>query len=260
MSDPYSWIAGQSPGARAEVRISGKGERKNVHYAFIPQADPAAVAAWGAAPLSYGNAAALASRVDNEDRVTWSQVRRVTYELQDLADVIPTHWQGSNWYTHWLSDTAVDISLESPVLNEAGQPEVSAGLQRFYTRSRDIGASDLSDGRNGIPSKDWFYGAYSAELDEDFPSGSDDFKGYEGQGTDSLGYSRGAASGRYDSHGAYWWQHDFFVHSGGIVDADTREDGRWLAGAWYAPENGGFDGRWVQLFDDRPGAESALSG
>ena len=256
VTDPYSWIAARSPGAKAEVAISGKDERKNVHYAFIPQADPAAVSAWGAVPLRYANAAGLATGIDNEDSLTWSQVRRVTYELQDLADVGPTHWQGSNWYTHWLSTTAVDITLESPVLNETGQAEVSTGRQRFYTRSRDIGASDLTDGRNGIPSKNWFYGAYSAELDEDFPSGSDDFKGYEGKGTDSAGYSRGLASGRLDSHGAYWWQHDFFVHSGAIVDADTREAGTWLRGNWYRPENGGFDGRWVQLFDDRPGAES----
>lgn len=255
VADPYSWIAGQSPGAGAEVRVSGKSERKNLHYAFVPQASSAAVSAWRATPVTYGSAAALASRVDNEDRVSWSAVKRVTYELQDLADVIPTHWQQSNWYTHWLSAESVDISLESPVLNEAGQPEVSTGLQRFYTRSRDVGASDLTDGRNGIPSKNWFFGAYSAEQDEDFPSGSDDFKAYEGQGTDSFGRTRGMASGRLDSHGAYWWQHDFFVHSGGMDSAETREAGKWLVGAWYTPENGGFDGRWVQLFDDRPGAQ-----
>jgi hypothetical protein len=31
----------------------------------------------------------------------------------------------------------------------------------------------------------------------------------------------------------------------------------WLRGAWYTAANGGFDGRWVQLFDDRPSYEAA---
>lgn len=255
VTNSYATIAAQSPAAKAEVNISGKGEKKNLHYVFVPQADPAAVGAWGAQSLRFGNAAALAARADNETTVTWGQTKRLTYELQDLADIVPTHWAGTNWYANWLSGTAVDIELESPIVDEAGQPVVGTGRQRFYTQSRDSGASDLSDGRDGVPSKNWFYGAYSAEQDEDWPSGSDDFTGYEGQGTDSAGLTRGAASGRYDSHGSYWWQHDFFVHGGGIVDADTREDGRWLVGAWYTAANGGFDGRWVQLFDDRPGAE-----
>jgi hypothetical protein len=258
VTNPYATVAGQSPSAKAEVNVSGKDEKKSVHYVFVPQASAGAVAAWGARPLTYANAGSQASRIDNEDKVTWAQAKRLTYELQDLADIIPTHWQGANWPRHWLSDEAVDITLESPVVNEAGQAEVSTGRQRFYTRSRDAGSSSLTDGRNGIPSKSWFYGAYSAELDEDFPSGSDDFKGFAGGGTDSYGYSRGLASGRLDSHGQYWWQHDFFVHSGAIDSAETREAGRWLPGAWYTAENGGFDGRWVQLFDDRPGAEAAI--
>jgi hypothetical protein len=67
------------------------------------------------------------------------------------------------------------------------------------------------------------------------------------------------ASGRYDSPNSYWWQHDFFVHDGTVdADSSSRENGQWLRGAWYAPENGGFDGRWVQLFDDRPGLEPTI--
>jgi hypothetical protein len=256
VTNPYSWVAGQASTAKAEVNISGKDEKKNVHYVFVPQADSSAVAAWRAQPLRWSTAAALASRLDNEDKATWGSTKRITYELQDLADVIPTHWSGGNWATHWLSSTQVDILLESAVTNEAGQVEVPAGRQRFYTQSRDLGASSLTDGRDGIPSKGWLYGSYSGELDEDLVSGGDDFKGFEGQGTDSLGRTRQAASGRYDSPGAYWWQHDFFVHSGEHDGADTREAGVWLPGDWWRPENGGFDGRWTQLFDDRPGAES----
>ncbi|HYC88958.1 MAG TPA: hypothetical protein VEO54_07085 [Thermoanaerobaculia bacterium] len=42
-----------------------------------------------------------------------------------------------------------------------------------------------------------------------------------------------------------------------INSADTREEGMWLRGAWYTAANGGSDGRWVQLFDDRPAYEAS---
>ncbi len=257
VKNAYSWIAGQvSSSASAEVNISSADSKKNVHYVFVPEEATSAVETWNAKPITYSTASGLASRVDNGNTIPWYQVKRLTYELQDLADIIPTHWQNSAWYIHWLSDDYSDILLESPVINEAGQAEVSTGLQRFYARSRDSGKSDLTDGREGITSKNWLYGAYSAETDPETPSGSDDFKGFEGLGTDSYGYSRGAASGYYNSHNSFWWQHDFFVHSGVVNSSDTREEGIWLRDAWYSAANGGFDGRWVQLFDDRPTYEA----
>ncbi len=255
VKNTYSWVASQAATASAQVNISSKDSKKNVHYVFVPEGSPAAIDAWRAQPLSYATASALASRVDNGDTVRWNQVKRITYELQDLADIIPTHWQYNAWSVNWLSSDSADIWLESPVTGETGQAEVSAGLQRFYTQSRDVGNSNLTDGREGILSKNWYFGAYSAEINPEYPSGSDDFKGFEGLGTDSYGRTRGAASGDYASHGAYWWQHDYFVHAGTILDDDTREVGAWLVGPWYTAANGGFDGRWVQLFEDRPGLE-----
>jgi hypothetical protein len=248
-------------GSRAEVNINQKDEKKNVHYVFVPEGSQSAVDSWGAKPLNYANASSSASRADNGDTVSWSQVKRITYELQDIADIFPTHWQNNAWYIHWLANEWKDVLLESPIINEAGQAEVSTGLQRFYVTSRDIGKSSLTDGRNGVPDKNWFYGSYSAELDSDFSWTQldythDDFQGFEGLGLDSYGYSRGAASGYYNSHNAFWWQHDYFVHSGVINSANTREEGMWLRGAWYMAANGGFDGRWVQLFDDRPEYEA----
>ncbi len=249
---PWSTVASRMEStSKAEVDINNDNE-KNVHYAFVPEGSSAAVAAWRAQPVTPSTAYSLASKVDNGTAVSWWATKRVTYELQDLADVIPTHWQHSNWYTHWLSSKSSDVLLETPVISETGVAEVSAGLQRFYTASRDSGRSDLTDGREGILSKRWFYGAYSGEENADEISGSDDFGGYEGLGIDSTGRSRGAASGDYASHNNYWRQHDFFVHTGVVDTADHREAGIWLTGQWYTPENGGFDGRWVQLFDDRP--------
>jgi hypothetical protein len=256
VTNTYSSIASQmSSAGKAEVNVNNKDEKKNVHYVFVPEGSSAAVSAWGAKPLNYTVASTLYSGVDNGDTVYWSRAKRVTYELQDIADILPTHWQNSAWYKHWLDDTTVDVLLESPILNEAGQSEVSSGMQVFYARSRDSGSSDLTDGRDGYPDKHWLFGSYSAELNRNCTDDAAGFPAYEGSGLDSYGRSRGAASGYYNSHGAYWWQHDFFAHSGVINSSTSAEGGMWLVGPWYTAASGGFDGRWVQLFDDRPGQE-----
>ncbi|ROP40976.1 hypothetical protein [Saccharothrix texasensis] len=249
VTDTWASVSGRMAAAgNAEVRISGADDRRNVHYAFVPEGAAGAVAAFGAVPLTFANASAQASRVDNGTKVTWPKVKRLTYELQDLADVVPTHWSQSAWQRHWLAADVVDVRFETPALG------IGTGVQRFYNRSRDDAASDLTDGREGYLSKAWFFGAYSAELDEDTPSGSDDFGGFAGTGLDSSGRSRGAVSGDPASHGAYWRQHEYFVHSGGIDDSTSREVGVWLPPGWQLAANGGFDGRWQPLFDDRPDA------
>jgi hypothetical protein len=258
VATPYSTIASQMNSSTADAKVAvTQSDSKNVHYVFVPEGSQSAVDTWQAKPLAYWNASTMASRVDNGDTVRWSSVKRLTYELQDIADIIPTHWSANPWYTHWTSDDMEDVLMESPVINEAGQAEVGTGMQRFYTKSKDIGKSELTDGREGVPSKKWFYGGYSAELNFEAPYTGDEFGGYEGLGVDSYGRTRGAASGYYNSHNSYLWQHDFFVHSGVITsDSTNYEAGMWLAGAWYTAANGGFDGRWVQLFDDRPTYEA----
>lgn len=258
VTNSYSWIASQvsASTARAEVNITNKDDKRNVHYVYVPEGSPSAVSTWGATALTYTNATSKYSGVDDDNTIAWYRVKRITYELQDLADILPTHWQSNAWYTHWLSDLYADVLLASPIVNEAGVAEVSAGLQRFYVRSKDSGKSDLTDGREGYLGKKWYFGGYSAELNPENPSGSDNFGGFEGLGRDSYGYNRADASGYYNSLGAFWWQHDFFVHSGVINSDDHREEGMWLRGAWYTAANGGFDGRWVQLFDDRINEEA----
>ena len=256
VNDTYSSIAAQPVTDNAEVEISGKDVNENLHYVFVPQASSAAVSAWGAKPLNFSNASTLIGGHDNQHTVDWWEAVRLTYELQDIADISMTHWSGNPaWSTNWLSATADDVVLESAVVNETGVAEVPAGRQRFYTKSRDNGSSSLTDDRNAVLHKDWFYGAYSAEADEDNPPDTDNFQAYEGLGTDSTGWSRQMASGRSDSPNSYWWQHDFFVHDGYGASGANVESGQWLRGAWYTAVNGGFDGRWVQLFDDRPGLE-----
>jgi hypothetical protein len=221
-----------------------------VHYVWVPETSSAAVTAWNAKPISYSSASSLASRRDSQ--TTWSNVKRITYELQDLADVFATQWGGATWWTSWTADATEDVLLDSPLVNETGVAEVPAGLQRFYLGSRDAYNSNGTDGREGVIGKSWFWGAYSAEENaDDFTSGSDDFGGYDGSGVDSFGRTRASASGDYGSIGNYWRQHDFFAHSGTLDSREHYEAGIWLVGAWYLPQNGGYDGRWAQIYDDR---------
>ena len=257
VTTPYSTIATQmnSLSVNAEVDLN-QSDDKNVHYVFVPETDGEAVTTWRAKPLSYTTASGLASRVDNADVVRWANTKRITYELQDIADIVATHWQSNAWYIHWLTNDYVDVLMESPIVNEVGAAEVSTGLQRFYVRSRDVLNSGFVGADAAFMSKEAFTGSYSAEINSEIPYSGDEFHAFEGLGLDSFGRSRGAASGYLNSHNSFWWQHDFFVHSGVITSDQTYyEAGIWLPGAWYTAANGGFDGRWVQLFDDRAGVE-----
>jgi len=255
---PWSTIVTQMNSLSTDAQVDlVQTDNKNVHYVFVPETDQEAVNTWRAKPLTYTTASGLASRVDNGDSVRWANTKRLTYELQDIADIVATHWQSNAWYIHWLTNDYVDVLMESPILNEVGAAEVSTGLQRFYVRSRDVLSSGFVGADAAFMSKEAFTGSYSAELNSEIPYSGDEFHAFEGLGLDSLGRSRGAASGYLNSHNSFWWQHDFFVHSGVITSDQTYyEAGIWLAGAWYTEANGGFDGRWMQLFDDRVGQET----
>ncbi|KFE70426.1 hypothetical protein [Hyalangium minutum] len=253
VGDSYAWIASQmaSSSAKAQVDVNNDDGRKNLHYAFVPQGSAGAVSAFGAQAISYATADALASRMDNGTTATWPNVKRVTYELQDLADILPTHWQYGGYQTHWLSTDYRDFYLESPIVNEAGQAEVSPGMQRFYTATRDI---ENEDDRDGIIAKKWLVGTYELNANASDSSTADynDFHANAWASTvaDSRGRTRASASGYPTSPNSFWWQHDYFVHSGTVDSTDGVEVGFWLPGAWYLPASGGFDGRWVQLFPD----------
>ncbi len=254
---PYSTIATHmNSSSPAEVNLP-QDDDKNVHYVFVPEGSQSAIDTWRALGLSYTTASGLASRVDNSNEVAWFQTKRLTYELQDIADIVSTHAQTNAWYLHWLTNDYVDVLMESPILNEAGQAETGTGLLRYYVRSRDIGRSGFVGADEAFMFKKAFTGSYSAELNSEAPYSGDNFHAFEGLGLDSLGLSRGAASGYFNSHNSFWWQHDYFVHSGVITSDQTyHEAGIWLPGAWYTLANGGFDGRWVQLFADRVGQET----
>ena len=253
VQDPYSTISARVAASNsAQVDVTNDDD-KSVHYVWVPETSAAAVSSWNAKAINYANAATLAAGRD--DTVSWSQVKRITYELQDLADVFGSQWSGANWSLNWTSDVIVDIQLDSAIVDETGTVQVPAGHQRFYVGSRDTSSSSLTDGREGVPAKKWFWGGYSAERNADTISGSDDFGGYSGAGRGSDFLNRADASGDYASLNAYWRQHDFFVHSGAIDTRTQYESGRWLSSGWQLWQNGGYDGRWAQLYDDRVTSE-----
>ncbi|RKH14071.1 hypothetical protein D7V97_04185 [Corallococcus sp. CA053C] len=260
VTEPYSFFAGRmASGGKAEADVNNDDGRKKLHYVFVPEDSAAAVAAFNAQPVRYANADAQASRYDNGTSANWPAVKRVTYELQDIADIVPTHWEFGGYATHWLPDAPESFFLESPVLNEAGQAEVSTGMQRFFSKTRDI---ENEDDREGYPAKKWFFGTFelNSNASDTGGGGSNAFHDNAWASTvvDSRGRTRASASGYSTSPNAWWWQHDYFVHSGAVDSSDGVEQGFWLPGAWYLGSNGGFDGRWVQLFDDRPGVESGV--
>lgn len=227
-------------GGRASLPISGASRPREVNYVFVCDCDPEATADWDARRLDRHNAHENAAKTSGG--IGWQEVPRLTYELQDLADILPSHWAGNPYHLHW-TPPARTIELESPILSEAGTVLVPAGRQKFFADARDI--EDDDEHRGGYLKKHWFWGTYLLGR-----AGSFKNKAFHGGGP---GAGRGLASGRPEALGSYWWQHDYFAHDGREGDGTvTGERGEWLPGAWYSAAKGGFDGRWVQLFPDNP--------
>ena len=239
VEDSFSNVSSRvTSNADAEVNVPDTGERKNVHYVFACDCSSGAVNYWQAQTLGFANASSLAAKKFYQDDIKWSNVKRIKYELQDIADIFETHWEFGGYATHWAGSPK-SIFLESPITNESGQTVVSTGLQRFYRQSKTFQQEGNDVNRNGYPNKNWIWGAY------DF-GGVDNVRYFMWSGL-SPQPNRATASGRPDSLGSYWWQHDYFAHDGGN---SSVESGRWLPGNWYTPAGGGWDGRWVQIFTD----------
>lgn len=223
---------------KSHVNINDANDRKNVHYVFVCGCAPDAANYWQARTLGATTANSFSSKKSDEANVNWSEVKRIRYELQDIADIFPTHWVASDYQESWTG-TRRAILLESPIRSESGAIEVPSGRQEFYQSDVIANADGGDSHRDGYPHKIWIWGAY------DF-NGSDDVKKLMWSG-DSSQPNRAAASGRWDSLNSHWWQHDYFAHDG---LNKNYESGRWLPGNWYTPLAGGWDGRWVQIFED----------
>ena len=215
---------------KAKVDISGYDD-KPFHYVFVNQDAKDATAFWDAKTISYENASTMASGKDDDRIIPTSRTKRITYELQDLADVFPTHWihaNGQNTNINWGGEV-INIELVQHIQSViTGNPiTIPSGIHSFYKRSRD--GKDKGK-RSGYPQKHWFWGTY--------------YWGHKGSWTREA----------YHNRGNVWRQYDYFAHDGGKnigrVLLPEMEKGRWLPEGWHKAENGGFDGRWVQLFPD----------
>ncbi len=206
--------------ARVDINAHG---RTRFHYVFVDEADPEATEYWKAQTINSNNARSLSSGKRQGETVSMSEVKKIKYELQDLADIIPTHLDTRNW------KDALEVRIVTPILSENGITEVAEGTQTFYYRALDT--QDDDDQRKGYIRKHWFWGVYQYS--------SDGEKFY-----DELG------------PGA-WYQHQYFAHNGirgnGSIEYEMENCGIFLGKGEYQNWNtteGGFDGRWVQLFQD----------
>ena len=222
VEDSWSDIASRNKRNRsARVDVNGTWYQ-NFHYIFVNQVDQQAVDYWNAEKITVDNALQLASGREQSDRVDYDKIKRVQYELQDLADIIHTHLDPKNW------KDVVEIEIVSPLLDENGNTEVGNGIHQFYRVALDT--EDPDEDRSGYVRKHWFWGVYHMGSDED-------------RFYDELGPSP-------------WHQHLYFAHNGERCDGTVADQlancGIFLGKGEYKNwlNEGGFDGRWVQLFQD----------
>ena len=228
-------------------------DRNNVHYVFVPEGASVGVEylAGEAFDLHDASASPAPSNGDIVLGLRRSASPTNSRRRRHLADA----GQATLGTSTGLTNDYEYILLESPILNEAGQPEVKARGCNYSTwRSRDIGKSGEVGSDAAVLGKNPLW-RLSIELNSEAPYNQDNFGGLEGLGVPrQLLTNRGAASGYYDSHNSI---------GGSTTSSCTRSDnqrsdaprGRDVArpGPWYTTANGGFDGRWVQLFDDQKG-------
>jgi len=207
----------------AVVDISNTGE-KTFHYIFIDRDSADTAAYFNATPITYQNAYKQYSGCDFRERILTSRTKRITYELQDLADILPTHWihaNGTNNNINWRNPT-FNVNLLTPLeTTVTGQPLfVPSGLQTFLRKS-------MNGSRSGYINKGWFWGTYNWNGEKNWTE-----RWYE--------YNIGKV----------WNQHDYFSNKI-ITNLDLYRRkivSQWLPDEWHKQENGGFDGRWIGLF------------
>ncbi|MEM6989336.1 MAG: hypothetical protein AAF721_02525 [Myxococcota bacterium] len=225
--------------AQTQAGINVNGAKDQIfHYIFASEGDPELIEMLGAQRLSTCTAAALAS--GQSGSIGLAQVPRISYEHQDLADLFVSHWDAGVANTNWQAPV-VPILLDEAILDEAGAEEVPAGMQSFFAQAFDD--LDAEEHRKGYPRKHWFWGAYQWGATGSFWSGAFEMGTPNGQ--------RCASNGHPDCLNNFMAQHDYFAHIGAPGDGtDDGERGEWLPAGWNTAEAGGFDGRWVQMFDD----------
>ena len=245
-------LAAREAEGRAAMVELASGHEEPFHYLFVPGADAEATHRWRASGIDPCNAIGLASGADGEP-VSIRDLRRITYELQDIADVFPHQWQvpgNGSW-----SEPSRHVLLREALTDEDGAPVVPAGWQAFRNGAVDL-LFDRDDGR-GYIGKSVFWGTYRYNRKKWF--GRSGFYGEAVRGG-PVQEARCHANRLADCSARGMWQHDYFAHDGGRASGGAEnEKGAWLEGHWYTEASGGFDGRWAQLFADHPVPDAACA-
>ncbi len=232
-------------GLDALVDVDRSSRDVSFDYVFIPEFDGVAIDYWDVQAITSCNASDLV--VDWETPVLKvGETKRIQYELQDVADLFVTHWDDGTENTSW-TEPLIPILLETRIVDEFGAQEVPAGLHEFYC----VTLNDLQGStKHGYPRKHWFWGVYRFGKDDHF---YDEAFAKGGPHPDATRAERNQFD---DCHGAYWWQHDYYVHAGEDSKwVRSSEKGEWLPLGWHKAEAGGFDGRWQQIFPDERSME-----
>jgi len=231
-----------STAPKAVVTTGGKG-RLSWHYVFVDGEDRDAARFWKCREITRGNAGEMVSGV-SLDTVPRERAIGAEYELQDIADILKTHVKPAQGENRNWKGTPVKIVLEEDSIIKNGScEEFAPGLYSQYFYPVAVDRYDPDEKKKGYPAKHWFWGAYYFGRKGNFYVAAFN--------AGAPGHSRAKANGFSKCHGRYWWQHDYFVHTGvrGTGGANG-EKGEWLPRGWHTEEMGGFDGRWVSQFRD----------
>lgn len=207
----------------------------NFHYLFLNEMDYELVNYWKANKINNINAHHLASGKGKADIVKLKSVKRICYELQDIADIIPSmdetyDWNKLDlelihrhltidWWAYWLENGQIKSYSGDPILDDLNNivmPVPTDGDKKFYTI-----ASNDPDERSGYLAKHWFWGTFFSDFDL---------------------YLRGS----YVQTGVSLHQHQYWLGYPIFQGPEVKK----LPTPWFLQRYGGFDGRWVQLFSD----------
>ncbi|NUM79243.1 T9SS type A sorting domain-containing protein [bacterium] len=229
--DPYGDVTNTSG-------INGSGTYQvNFHYVFVDEKAEGATEFWETNRIDNFSASGLFSGVDKNQQITKSEIKRIAYELQDIADILPSMYH--NYTNDWDSEIPgapnfdFELNMSDPVYSEDGLTiEIPAHSKNIKWRAR----GDI-DHRSGYVGKDWFWG--SSFL---FCDGCGNYE----HNQHSLGLFK-----KLSNPDNTWLDRT-------TVTCVLTNDGPYcetgypyaLVNGWHEKKRGGFDGRWVQLFED----------
>lgn len=225
----------------AEVDITKTGERP-FHYIFVNGGSPQTAEFFNATPITYQNASTKYSGLDDDTKIHTSQTKRITYELQDLADILPTHWvhaNGTNTNINW-KNPIFKVNLETPIESRVTGQTISVppGIQSFLRKAKN-------GDRLGYINKGWFWGTYYWDGEGNWTEHPyKNFNPFYPTPPDNPVWNP------YHKNGEVWNQHDYYAHRHRVRINRWRNYtfSQWLPSGWHKEENGGFDGRWIGLF------------